>query len=34
LQFTGRHLAIRLDDDQCAWTTELEFIQRGSTCTS
>ena len=29
LQFTGRHLAIRLDDDQRAWATELEFIQPG-----
>ena len=29
LQFTWRHLAIRLDDDQRAWATELEFIQPG-----
>ena len=29
LQFTGRHLAIRLDDDQRARATELEFIQPG-----
>ncbi len=27
LQFTGRHLAIRLDDDERARTAELEFIQ-------
>ncbi len=29
LQFTGRHLAIRLDDNERTRTAELEFIQLG-----